>query len=258
MTALSALQNGFKDALLGGDDTVLLRAIAGSDAATKKKLIGIYRRNMTGNLTEALEQIYPCCMKYMGTEHFLRAARGYVAINPSTCSDLNFYGNGFADFLDQLCRDYKQLSRLTELSNLARLEWHYHAAYYADNDSKFDFTAFAAVDAAQRKHLVFTPSRTLALICTNYRVYELWQYRGDASLLTQEGQTQQSFLCVYRNRHGPSISDIDQAMYRLLEAVLKGEPFNSLCEHCPQVDKLLPQAIEKNWVCGFCSDTEPE
>ena len=258
MTALSALQNGFKDALLGGNDTVLLGAVAGSDTAAKKKLVGIYRRNMTGSLTESLEQIYPCCMKYMGEKHFLRATRGYVAIHPSTCPDLNFYGNGFADFLDRLSRDYKQLSRLTALSSLAHLEWYYHAAYYADNDSEFDFTAFAAVDAAQRKHLVFTPSRALALIRTNCRVYELWRCRGDASLLTQERQAQQSLLCVYRDRRGPAISDINQAMYRLLEAVIKGEPFNSLCERCPQADKLLPQAIEKNWVCGFCSGTAPE
>ena len=77
---------------------------------------------------EALRRVFPVCLAILGERSFSGLAREYVRDNPSRCPDLNSYGEGFANFLAIHIPCIEILAAFRYLPDLARLEWHWHAA----------------------------------------------------------------------------------------------------------------------------------
>ncbi len=251
---LRRLQQNFKDALLTGETACLSDALCQQDEGgmSKQEQVAVYRNNMIGGLTNTLKQIYPACRRHLTDEHFLPAARGYIATHPSTHYDLNFYGAGFAQFIQQLSADYAAISDRPYLPELAHLEWLCHSAYYAQDDGAFDFAAFERAAADQPDTIRFVPSNSLALLSSCYSLKQIRETSGDLSQSLVSPLTDATkHLCISRRKWEVAVDEINAEVYHLITAVLNNNSLENLSARCAQIDRHLPELVRKKWLCGF-------
>ncbi|MEN8178456.1 MAG: DNA-binding domain-containing protein, partial [Pseudomonadota bacterium] len=138
----------------------------------------IYRNNSLGSRSLALESVYPVCLRLLGTECFRGLAREFVRRHPSMHPDLNRFGAGFANLLDEVLENQLEFARLPWLADLVRLEWLCHQVYYQADDEPLEIGNLDEVDASR---LWPRPSRCLAWLRTPWPVHEIWQTHQDAA-----------------------------------------------------------------------------
>ncbi len=234
----------------GGALTGLVRPAGGLSAS---RSLGVYRRNMQSALTSALSDVYPVCAQLLGEARFRGIATGYMRLHPSEDSDLNLYGEGFAGFLRLYCGEYAGKDpRLACLPDLARLEWRYHFAYYAEDDPAFDFEAFARVAESDRGRIVLEASRALALMSSVYPLRAVWRTRAyPGAGAVSPGGAPREHLCVCRDGLRPALTRLPRELYRLLGDLIKGATLDALSRRFEQLDRRLPRLLEKGWVVSF-------
>ena len=256
---LAALQRCFKDAACGGNAAPLATFLDADSCDDITTRIEIYRNNVQQSLSNALQRIFPVCHRLMGEKHFLPAANGYLTVSDSTERDLNFYGAEFPSFLKQLCDEQPDFAKYTYVPDLARLEWLYHAVYYAEDDATFDFSGFEQASKERPDVLVLTLSHSLSLLPTRYPVLEIHQRFSGTNVSQQAVQVEAiaaadvftRYICIYRQQWYPTRVYIDETMYNLIVALQGKLSLSKLVEQFPQLDRKLPELIKKGWINGF-------
>ncbi len=247
---LQSLQANFRRAMLGERGEALVDLIRPAGTLSSPQSLEVYRRNMRGVLTRALSDIYPVCAHLLGDARFRGIAAGYARLHPSEDSDLNFYGGGFADFLQLYCNerdDAGDMRGLACLPDLARLERDYHFAYYAADDPVFDFAAFSKIGESDRGRIVFTASHSLALMSSDHPLHAVW-----CSRTPPDGRPRgREYLCVYREHLRPALTRLPLKTYRLFGDIVRGETLGALSQRFERLDRRLPRLIEKGWVTSF-------
>ena len=145
---------------------------------SKRDRLGIYQHNISGAHIKVLQQVFPVCEQILGEAPFATLAREYCWKNPEASSDMNLYGQFFAEFLKQRSEDIPALAELPYLHDLALLEYAWQRAHYRPNDATFDFQAFAEVQQ-QPQQLQFHLSHSLYLLNSEWPLLELWQQHRD-------------------------------------------------------------------------------
>ncbi len=253
---LRSLQADFKRTMLGEQSPALVELVHPAGTLLPAQSLGVYHRNMRGALVDALGAVYPVCAQLLGEKRFNGIAAGYVRLVPSWHSDLNEYGETFSDFLRLYCDEQTEKTagdddtrahRLACLPELARLEWHYHRAYYAADDPRFDFGAFSQIKEHQHAGVVLTVSQAVALLSSQHPLYQIWQSREFAD--GNPGHCQ--YLCVHRERLRPAVTPLSRQKYCLLEALIQGQSLEQLARQFAHLDRHLPWLIEQGWVISF-------
>ena len=247
---LRRLQLHFQSALTTGDNTKLLDEIIAQDTADKQQRINLYHHNSRGSLIGSLEQIYPVCKRILGETIFLRLAGGYILLNPSRSADLNFYGEKFPQFANQICAEHEDLASFPFLSELAYLEWCYHTAYYAADDKVFNHSDFSAIPSTHYNQIAFTLSYALHLLQMHYPVHKIWENNAPKANVEQRNR-QIYYLCVARNGLYPVIETINHDQWRLISAIAQKETLAKLATCFPNLDSMLVDLINKRWICEF-------
>ena len=91
MLSLRELQRHFAEAVLDGSAAV--EAFAADQSAQAPERFGVYRRTVFANYRNALAATYPIVHRLVGDARFKSAVYAYVHAHPSTCGDLNVYGD---------------------------------------------------------------------------------------------------------------------------------------------------------------------
>ena len=246
---LQSLQAGFGEIMHGGHCATLANLVQPAGALSPSQSLNVYCGNMRGSLTCALREIYPVCARLLGEVCFDGIAAGYARLHPSKASDLNVYGEKFADFLQLYCDEHgdaEEMHGLACLPELARLEWYYHAAYYTADDPAFDFAAFAEVGESDRERIVFSVNRALTLLSSDYPLYAVWHSHTPA-----DDRSRKEYLCVYRDGLHPALTRLPPQTYHLLSGIIKGETLGALSQRFEGLDRRLPPLLEKGWVTSF-------
>ena len=133
--------------------------------------IGVYRNNFRGNLHDTLASAYPVLRQLVGEDFFRLLAKRFIEQQASRSGNLHRYGSEMAEFLAQ----FENTQHLVYLPDMARLEWAYHRAYFADDVPPFDLARLAniAPDAYAGLRWQLHPSCTL--LTTAYPVAAIWQ-----------------------------------------------------------------------------------
>jgi len=231
---------------------------------SEEKQLSIYRSNVNGAHQKVLGQIYPACLNILGDDYFNQLCRVYRVQYPSIDPDLNVYGESFWLFLQEQTKLHAELSDYDYLAELALIEWHWHASYYAKNDTVFDFAKLALVGSDDQDKLCFTLSYSLFLHSTCFPLLEIWQANKN------KGDDQQEFIipdaenyfCLSRFNLQPEIERLTQYHFDLLNSIANGLPLTALAEINNDSDETddfqsqLIHFIEKGWVSGFavCSE----
>ena len=250
---LEQLQAAFLQELRGVGNTALRQQIVAGKLDPVQRL-GIYRGNSIFACRNALEQIYPVCLRILGDAYFGQLALEYIDDHPSTQPDLNVYGEAWPQFLQQLISAESAMAALPYLPDLACLEWHYHAAYYADDDTGIDFAGLQQVAPSLQDNICWQGSASLALMQSAYPLFAIWHgNRGDNAVDSVVGLTEPECLVIYRHDYELLVETIDGNSYELLQGVLQSKTMVQLGALAagPQLDTLLPQWVQRGWICGF-------
>jgi len=240
-----------------GNETEFLSALLPVGSLSEKKQLSIYRSNINGACQKVLGQVYPACKNILGEDYFNQLCRTYRFEHPSIDPDLNNYGALFSAFIKEQVEVQDELSDFEYLSELACLEWRWHASYYVKNDEPFSFEKFALVDVDEQNKLFFKLSCSFSLYSTLYPLLEIWaanksnvDEKQEFSMLNQEG-----CFCISRVGFTPEIGLLDKQEYRLLKSISNGMSLTQLIElneeHIDGFQCQIVRFIEKGWISGF-------
>lgn len=255
MSPLRAAQRALAEALdapgPGVAWTQMAALIATSPGLAPECGVGVYRDSSRQARLAALEAIHPVCREVLGARCFAALAGAYVGAFPSTRSDLNRYGEAFPRHLEAARQSEPGLSELPYLEDLARLEWHWHAVYYAADDPPFDapgFAALAADGAAGEAHLHL--SAALRLLASNYPVREIWQRHREGGDTAEVTAGDGEHLVIFRHGFSPQVDAVPPSTWALLRAISRGASLTNLAEARLTLEE-VPSLIQRRWIVGF-------
>lgn len=138
--------------------------ITTADPADTSAAMSVYRANHLHGLIDVLLAVHEKTAEMLGENAFKAFARDYVRAYPLSCSDRNFYGATFGDFL----ADHPQLGDLAWLPDLARFEFAIHRAYNAEDAEACGFESLLDPNSGATLH---PSARILTTACDVRSLY---------------------------------------------------------------------------------------
>jgi hypothetical protein len=175
MSLLAELQTGFCDALISSEQplTALLNEIEDDHLALQRFLV--YRNNFIVLNGDAIADMYPVVKRLVGDQAFRILATAYVRNYPPRDRTLLLYGESFADFLETI----PDLSELPYLSDVARLEFAWTAAYHAADEQALLAEQIARLSAEAISGLQLQPHNSMQLLSSDYPIQRIWMVNQD-------------------------------------------------------------------------------
>ena len=169
MLTLRELQQGFRRALLSGDDTAIT-PLVGGDPAQAGGRITIHRNNVFVSLTKALEDTFPVVCRLVDGRFFAYAADEFIRAHPPARVCLAEYGAEFPGFL----ADFEPCRTLPYLPDVARLEWLMSMAAYADDATPLSPSALAGIAPDETPRLVLRLHDSVHLMNSRWPIDAIW------------------------------------------------------------------------------------
>jgi len=204
----------------------------------------VYRGNVFGNWAKALASAYPIVRKIVGGEFFEGLAREYARAHPSTSGDLNEYGERLSEFV----ATFPHTQDLPYLSDVARMEWLAHRAYYAADAMPFDLTKISDSNPeALRPRL----APACALLVSDWPLARIWvvhqdDYAGEVAVDLRGGPDR---ILVHRPRWRVQVRSLAPGDYRFLESAQRGATLGEALEAAVAADPAFdPSLALAGWV----------
>jgi len=256
MTSLHDLQRMVREAVFEtGADGPALMAVSDHIAATADfsaaEHLLIYRRAILGTLVRTLGAIYPVCRQLVGEEFFDAMAQVFARQTPSESPDLGDYGEQFSDFI----AGFEPAAKLPYLADVARLEWHWHRAFHAPDETAIDVAALAGVNEADTGRIVFRLPVSASLLTSDYPVQRIWQvnqadWAGERTVDLDAGA---AHLIIWRRGLEMRIDEPDAVEWSLLNAIESGQSLAEInnAKTLQNLDATLPRCVKNGWIAGF-------
>jgi hypothetical protein len=187
---------------------------------SQERGVEVYRNNYRGTLHDTLAGAYPVIHQLVGADFFRLLAKRYIGQHPSRSGNLHRYGSEMADFLSQ----FEQTQHLEYLPDMARLEWAYHHAYFADDAPPLEISRLATLAPESYEELRWRLHPACALLLSAYPVAAIWQAHQEgapADFNIDPGSGGDSLL-VYRQGLSVEISSIAAASHHWLAQLAQG------------------------------------
>ena len=263
MTSLHTIQSLFYDAVFDRKkDSSALSEISKYINATPglnaQDHFNIYRDSIIATLNRALQEIYPVCCRLVGEKFFNGMGTEYMRSHPSCSADLAEYGGDFAEFIS----GFKHASELHYLVGVARLEWAWHRAFHAADESGLDLVALDEVSETDKPHIVFYLPVSASLIASEFPIQHIWQvnqsdFEGDDRVDLDEGGIK---LLIWRQDYTMRIDPMDDVEWSILKQIETGHSFDSLCtilsgnKPIADIENILPVLVQRGWIASFSID----
>lgn len=145
MPSPDALQQMFAQAIvaqrLDTETASACLAIFDGDEDAVRGRMRYYRGNQQATALSVLGNAYPVVRALLGDAFFEALTDAYRRVHPSRDPDLHRYGGAFGDFL----RTFEPVAPYPYVPDVARLEWHCHAAYYAADETPLTLNDIATL-----------------------------------------------------------------------------------------------------------------
>lgn len=237
MKPLSELQQLFCDGLRSSEPPAqaLLDEIV--DDGLQIQRFNVYRNNFIVLNGDALADMYPVIKQLLGDEAFRMLATAYVREYPPMDRALLLYGERFAEFLAAV----PELSELPYLSDVARLEYAWTAAYHADDAAPLEQRQIAKLPSDELDNLRLRPHPSMRCIGSDYPIYRIWSAnqsnRVDETVSLDEGGSQ---IVVIRPKAEVEIREVTPGaltfLQRLASADTIAEAYGHAAETEPEFD----------------------
>ena len=210
----------------------------------------IYRDSSRRARERTLEVIYPVCRQILGPRCFARLAADYIDAFASRQGDLNRYGAAFARHLAAVQGRQSALATLAYLPDLARLEWHWHAVYYAPDEPPLDGAALARLaQPEQAEHVRLRQGIALRRLASPYPIAEIWQRHREGGDTAQIAAGDGDRLVIHRRAGQPRVTAVTPGVFGLLAALARGPTLGELATNGHDLAP-LPELIAAGWISG--------
>ncbi|MGL1919683.1 MAG: DNA-binding domain-containing protein [Hyphomicrobiales bacterium] len=135
-----------------------------------QKRFGVYRNNVMASLIEALKANFPIVYDLVGLDFFNSMTVAYISDHPPVIPMLFKYGEEFPDFI----ADFPSVSTIPYLSDVARLENNWRAAYHAQEKAPLDVAAVQAVPPENQMDLIFKIHPSASILKSGWPIYSIW------------------------------------------------------------------------------------
>jgi hypothetical protein len=163
-------ESAFVTALLTPDAPVPTGLVDGQGRPAGRRF-AVYRNNVAGSLTEALETGFPVLVKLLGPEFFKAMAGVFLRAHPPQSRLMMHYGSAMPDFL----ASFPPVASLPYLPDVARLEQALRSSYHAADAPPLPTETLAQMppDRFMAARLILAPP--LRLVTSDFPVWSIWQ-----------------------------------------------------------------------------------
>lgn len=149
----------------------LPQGIIAPDGSQSVRRFSVYRNNVVVGLTDALRDAFPAVLRLVGEAFFRAMAHEYVRESPPRSSLLLAYGVDFARFIET----FEPAATVPYLADVARIEWAWREAYYAEDAPSLEMTDFREIPVNEfpYQHLTLHPS--LRIVRSTMPALTIWE-----------------------------------------------------------------------------------
>ena len=143
----------------------------------------VYRNNVAGSLTRALEAGFPTVRALVGDEFFAAMALVYLRAHPPRSRMLMLYGAEFPEFLAA----FPPVSHLGYLPDVARLELALRDSYHAADSAPLPEAAFKRLIATDIAGLRLELAPSLRILRSAWPIVSIWTAHHEAGPAPRPG-----------------------------------------------------------------------
>lgn len=215
---LHELQKAFGAALLTRNESAIAPLVQ-ADGIEVAQRLSVYRVNVFGAIGGALKETFPAVLALVGDAFFEQMAAHFIQHQPPRAACLLWYGGDFPDFI----ATYAAAASLPYLADVARFEWAWHHAQYAEVEAPLDPAWLDAQEEEALEGLVLHLRQGVALVSSVYPVEAIWRYarNPDHEAIPEVAAQQRQHWLVWRPQREAQVKPLDASTYaalRLLEA----------------------------------------
>jgi hypothetical protein len=220
--------------------------------------IGVYRNNYRGNLHDALAGAYPVIKQLVGDDFFRFLARKFIHQYPSRSANLHHYGAELADFV----ATFSPAKELVYLSDVSRLEWACHVAYFVTDTTILDLDRLTQVLPEQYPGLILHIHPACQVVRSRYPISAIWlaHQAGAESDFQIDLDSGPCIVLVSRKENVVQVGELSEAEDDWLQRIQTGNTLGSATAatlmHYPAFDlqatllKLLAQCVLVDFTLG--------
>ncbi|MGE0733596.1 MAG: putative DNA-binding domain-containing protein [Alphaproteobacteria bacterium] len=234
MPTLREIQYAMHQSLVDSDDHEIASQIL-TDGIDPSDRLNIYRNTFVSSLTTALRLNYPSIQRIVGAEFFEGAARIFIKESLPQSANLNDYGAEFAGFLAR----FTPASKLTYLSDVARLEWAISRSLYACDADPLDINCLASLSGNDSEDICFTPHPSIGLVRSESPADTIWHavMHDDTDALSGvDLNSGPVWLIVQREADGPTVTRLPESAWQFSSDLFSGRPLASALEAAEGID----------------------
>lgn len=244
-------QSEFTAALLNPDLAVpegLLDAM-GRPAGRR---FSVYRNNVAGSLTDALEQGFPVLVKLLGATFFKAMAGVFLRAHPPESRIMMLYGAAMPAFL----AGFAPVAQLPYLADVARLEQALREAYHDADAPALSAVVLAALPPERFLAARVQLAPALRLIVSQYPIWSIWRANthGDAPPAEMRPET----VLVLRPEFDPVPHLLPPGGAAFVAALLAGETVGMALDRVGDdfdTNTMLAQLIGGGAIIGLSEET---
>jgi hypothetical protein len=219
---LSLLQHDFASALINVDMVQPALTMFKGDPALNLERFAQYRGSIIGLWQQTLTNAFPVLRQLVGDDFFDTLARIYGEKHPSQSGNLSEYGHLLPQFIDSLenCRAYPYLS------DVARLEWAVHRAYYLEHHAPATLADLVSFPSEQVSNVRFQIQPCCALLTSPWAIADIWQAHQANGTAFPNDLAQANACLIWRPDSQTSwrvqVSELSPANYAALALLASG------------------------------------
>lgn len=135
------------------------------------KRFGVYRNNVAGSLTRALEAAFPTVQKLVGDEFFAAMAGAFLRAHPPQSRMLVLYGDRMPEFL----QEFPPVAHLGYLPDVARVDQAMRESYHAADSRPLPEAQFQRLIGEDIALLRLRLAPSLRLVKSRWPVVSIWR-----------------------------------------------------------------------------------
>lgn len=252
MTVLGELQREFQAYLLAAPNDAVAHVVDAGNLSAEQRL-EVYAEAYRLRLLEALETDYVALRAYLGDDDFQTLGTAYIDARPSRHYSLRYFGQNLAPFL----RETLPYAKSTLLAELAAFDWALTTAFDAADDPVLTIADVSTVDANDWPKLRFRARASVQRLDLRWNSPVIWKAADSGAETLPAAEQAADFIAWVAWRQGLDTFfrslEVDEAY--ALDALLRGEPFESICEGlCQWVDPQHAAARAAGFLQQWVSD----
>lgn len=260
--SLAEIHQAFIKGIYGQAGAPAEEFIASREGMSAEQCLAVYQGSVFGNLTSALMDIYPATVQCLGEKFFQAMALRYLKQYPSKSASLDDYGHLLAEFTES----FEPLANFPYIPDLVRLEWCWHRAFHARDESPLDVAALADIPYEDSERAVFQLSASIHLLSSDYPIADLWRHcLQEASGESNSGvldlaQGSQSVMIWRAENYALQVDVLTPLEFDLLKRIKKSQSLGTILESLQSkylsedINQVLAQAVEKRWFVDYQLD----